>query len=230
MKTIPKDKILIIDEHPITRQGLKALFAEDPGFEVCGEAATTKEALRKVDELKRRVVIVDVTVDNGTGLDLIDRLARHSAQVCVLVFSARDDNIFAERVLRAGAPGYVNKEADRDTLVKAVRCVVDGEVYLNPIISQRLVRGAVKSMDSENKPAVTLLSNRELEIYEMVGRGLGTVRIAKLLHLSPKTIETYYANIKNKLHFQDMTELRYRVIVWVLEQLGGTTKEKATSV
>jgi DNA-binding NarL/FixJ family response regulator len=211
-----KYRVLIVDDHPIVRHGLAELIAHEPDLEVCGEASDTPEALRQVEATQPHVVIVDISLKSGHGIDLIEQVKAKDERIKMLVSSIHDESLFAERALRAGAMGYINKQEATEKVIDAIRQVLRGEIYLSPRMSNRLLHTVVGGERLDQNP-IEGLSNRELEVFEMIGQGLTTKQIAGKLHLSPKTIETHREKIKMKLNLANSTELSHRAVQWVLE-------------
>jgi DNA-binding NarL/FixJ family response regulator len=210
-----KRKVLIVDDHPIVRRGLAELIAMEPDLIVCGEAADMTEAIQQIETNCPDVAIVDMSLKDGHGLELIEHVKANYESVKMLVSSMHDEMLFAERSLRAGALGYIPKHEATETLLDAIRQVLRGEIYLTSRMSNRLMHNIVsKSMDVD---PVKTLSNREVEVFEMIGQGLTTQQIARKLKLSAKTIETHREKIKGKLDLKNSAELNRRAIQWVLE-------------
>jgi DNA-binding NarL/FixJ family response regulator len=210
-------RVLIVDDHPIVRLGLKELISEEPDFEVCGEAENVAEALRQVEAQQPDVVIVDISLDGENGIDLIERVKARFPSVKTLVSSIHDETLFAGRVLRAGAMGYVSKREAIRCIVDALRQVMRGEVYLSSRMASRLLHRAVVGQSLDQDPVETL-SNRELEVFEMIGQGMTTLQIARRLSVSPKTVETHRKKIKMKLSLQNSTQLSRCAFQWVQEK------------
>jgi DNA-binding NarL/FixJ family response regulator len=210
-------RVLIVDDHPVVRRGLAALISEVPDLEVCGEAADAVEALRLVDAEKPDVAVIDISLKDGHGIDLIEQIRCRNPNVRMLVSSMHEETLYAERVLRAGAMGYVNKQETIDRLVEAIRQVLRGEIYLSSQMTERMLHRMVHGNPPEHDPIETL-SNRELEVFELIGQGLTTRKIAALLHLSPKTVETYRENIKTKLNLANATELTRHAVQRALQE------------
>jgi DNA-binding NarL/FixJ family response regulator len=217
-----KHRVLLVDDHPLVRRGLAEVIAREPDMETCGEAADVQEALREVERTHPDVVVVDLTLKTGHGLELIERLKSRDPTIKTLVSSMHDEMLFAERVLRAGAMGYITKQEPPEALIRAIRQVLGGEVYLSPRMTNRLLRRVVTGNPAQEDP-VQGLSNRELEVYEMIGQGLTIQQIAQRLHLSPKTVETHREKIKQKLNLKSSTELNRRAVQWVLERGWSST-------
>lgn len=209
-------KILIVDDHPMLREGLAMRISSQTDLEVCGEAAGEEEALVLVKETKPHLVIVDISLKSGHGIDLIKQIKSRHPKVKMLVVSGYDESLYAERSLRAGALGYLNKQGSNDHLIEAIRTVLDGQRYVSPQMTQRLVGQALGSSD-ETKSPIERLSNRELEVFQLIGQGLTSGAIADRLHLSPHTVDTHRDNIKQKLGAKNAAELSRQAVQWVLE-------------
>lgn len=210
-------RVLIVDDHPIVRQGLSALIDQQQELVLCGEAANVNEALRVLASSRPDLLIVDVSLKGESGIDLIKQIKANERRVKVLVCSIHEDLYFAERALNAGALGYVNKQEATDRLLDAIRTVLDGRVYLAPKMVARLLQRAVGSAAHASDP-VDRLTDRELEIVELIGKALTTSEIAETLHLSPKTVETHREHIKAKLTLRNGAELTRWAVQWVLER------------
>jgi len=209
-------RVLIVDDHPIFRRGIAELINEESDMEVAGEASDPAEAMRQVAELQPEVVVVDLSLQDGHGMDLIEHLSERDDAPKMIVCSMHDESLFAERALRAGAMGYVNKQETTEQLVSAIRSVAAGEVALSPKMTRQLLQNAVGVKADENDP-VRALSNRELEVFERIGEGLTTKQIAARLDLSPKTVEAHREKIKTKLNLPNSAQLSRRAFLWVYE-------------
>lgn len=209
-------RVLIVDDHPVVRRGLAELIADEPDLEICGQAADVQEALRLVDATHPDVVVCDISLQAGNGIELIEQIKARDERVKTLVSSMHDESLFAERALRAGAMGYINKQEPSERVIAAIRGVLSGQVVLSPRMSNRMLQSVVGGETLDQDPIGTL-SNRELEVFELIGQGLTTKKIAGRLHLSPKTIETHREKIKTKLNLGNSTELTRRAVQWVLE-------------
>lgn len=213
----PRTQVLIVDDHPVVRDGLSALLATEPDLEVCGEAEDVAGALALLKTSQPDVAIVDVSLKSGNGVDLVKRIRAHDEAVRVVVWSMYPEELYAERALRAGAQGYVHKGRSTREILTAVRVVLEGKVYLSGDQADRLLRRLVGgSKDSERTP-VACLSDRELEAFEFMGQGRTTEQIAEAMHISSKTVETFRARIKEKLDLDNITELIQRATEWVVE-------------
>ncbi|MGE5243041.1 MAG: response regulator [Betaproteobacteria bacterium] len=208
----PAARILVVDDHPIVRLGIRQMIAAEPQLTICGEADSVQAALQLVKS-KPDLAIVDLSLKDGSGLDLIRLLREAAPDMRVLVLSMHDEALFAERALRAGASGYIMKQEAVDGLIHAIREVLAGRLFVSRHMSQRLLErlGRTASMTGDS---LSSLTDRELEVFEMIGRGLSTAAIADRLRVSTKTIETYRSNMKAKLGLKDATELIRFATTW----------------
>jgi DNA-binding NarL/FixJ family response regulator len=215
-------RIFIVDDHPLIRRGLRQLFEAEPEITVCGEAATIAEGISGIKSSAPDLVIVDISLPDGSGLDLIKRLHAFNPDQLILVSSMHDEKLMAERVLRAGAMGYVSKQETPEYLIDAVNKVLSGKVYLSESITEQvLINRYANTFDMKNHSPIETLSNRELEVFEQIGAGNSTMQIAEHLNLSVKTIETHRTHIKEKLNLSSSPELVRYAIQW---SLGGVYK------
>lgn len=210
-------RIFIVDDHPLVRSGFQQLIAGEPDLTVCCEAGSMAEALQKLALHQPDLAIIDISLPDGNGLDLVRRLRARRPQMRVLVASMHDEELLAERALRAGAMGYINKQEAAEQVVGAIRQILKGKIYASERVTERLLRGVSGHAEAGQHSPVECLSNRELEVFDLIGRGLSTGEIADRMHLSVKTIETYRANIKKKLHLKSAAELSRSAIQWSLE-------------
>lgn len=208
--------VLIVDDHPMIREGLAARISAQPGMTVCGEASGVDEALALLDSAAPDLVIVDLALKSGHGLELIKQIGRQRPGTRILVVSAYEETLFAERALRAGAHGYVNKQEAQQQVIDAIRTVLRGERYLSPAMAQRLVGQAIGGTVAE-PTGIESLTDREIEVFELIGRGRSSRAIAAELRISVHTIETHRENIRRKLHLVNGAELVQRAVQWVLE-------------
>jgi DNA-binding NarL/FixJ family response regulator len=210
-----KKRILIVDDHPIVRDGLVTLINHENDLKVCGEAEEPQQALEAISELKPDVVIVDVTLKGSNGIELTKSIKARFSGLPVIVLSIHDESIYAERALRAGAQGYLMKEVVSERIITAIRTVLSGEVYVSNAMSKRMLRKlAGGKVDTISAP-MDSLSDRELEVFRLIGQGYKVSKIAQRMHLSIKTVETYRARIKEKLSLADADELLQYAIKWV---------------
>lgn len=213
--------VLIIDDHPIVREGLAELINREPDLRVCGQAASGGEALELTEKLQPDLALVDISLDDMNGLQLIKNLKARRRQLRVLVLSMHDESLYAERALRAGAHGYVMKREAPTHVIAAIQKVLAGDVFLSEALSARFMRKLATGADFTDESPVSRLSDRELEVYSHIGQGLKTRQIAAKLNLSVKTIETYREHIKEKLGLGDATELVQSAIKWVHGEHAG---------
>ena len=219
-----KSKVLLVDDHMVVRKGLNLLIAADPFLSVCGEAESAAECMVLLKKLVPDLILTDVSLGNTSGLELVKDIRQINQNVAILVFSIHDEDLYAERALSAGANGYIMKDADSSALLQAVHKVLDGEVYLSPKMTNRMLRKLSGNKDTAQKQlaGIDKLSDRELEVFELIGHGLSTHKIAEKLNLSEKTIETYRAHIKEKFNLDDASELTRAAVYWV--EVGSHTK------
>ena len=211
-------RILIVDDHPATRDGLASRLALEGDLASCGEAADLPGAIQRAEELDPDAIIVDLGLKRGDGLDLVLRLKERGCRAKILVWSWRSEHMYAERALRAGASGYISKDEPTSVIIGALRTVLAGEVYLSPHMMNTIVRRNVAGLDRDtDTDTLNELSNRELEVFQLTGQGFDTVKIAQQLSVSPKTVETYKARIKEKLGLDSGSEMLFRAIRWVIE-------------
>lgn len=194
--------MLIVDDHPMLRRGLAALIRSEPDLRVCGEAATVASALEAIGAYPPDLVIVDLALDGCDGLDLVKIMKLRHPEIPVLVLSMHDEALYAERALRAGARGYVTKQQLDETVLLAIRRVLDGEMYLSGALQSRLSSKYLGGRTLTTDSPLQLLSDRELQVFRRLGEGQSTRQIADALHLSVKTIESHYEHIKQKLGFE----------------------------
>ena len=213
-----KAKILIVDDHPLVRVGLGQLISHEADMEVCGDARDADEALEKVKSLQPNLVVVDISLQQGNGIELTKLLKARYPHIKVLVSSMHDESLFAERALHAGALGYISKQEGTDLVLEAIRRVLGGKIYLSAEMTDQLLhRLGNHRTDVLERPSLESLSDREWEVFEMIGRGMSTRQIAEQLHLSIKTIETHREHIKEKLSLANGAELTRRAVQWVLQ-------------
>lgn len=214
----PRARVLIVDDHPAVREALSMRISRAPDLEICGEAEDTGGALQLVDRKKPDVAIVDIALKTGDGIDLIKRIKSRNGQVRMLVWSMYGENLYAERALRAGAHGYITKEHATDEIVEAIRQVLADKVYLSPAMTDKLLNRSVGAgRKKQSQPTIDVLSDRELEVFRLIGRGIKTADIAAQLHLSMRTIWTYRDRMREKLELRDGAELVRNATQWVLE-------------
>jgi DNA-binding NarL/FixJ family response regulator len=213
-----KKRVLIVDDHPIFRFGLAGLISELPHLEVCGHADSAQTALAAMRELKPDLVLLDLSLRGTNGLELIKLMKSEEPLLPILVVSMHDEAVFGLRSLKAGALGYVMKAEAMDHVADAISRVLRGKIYVSPRLAENLIFKAVQSIEAGNGSPVDVLSDRELEVLQLLGKGHSTRSIADTLHLSVKTIETHRAHIKEKLGFPDSERMVKFAIDWVTQQ------------
>lgn len=213
--TPAKTKILLVDDHPITRQGLRALISQQPHFEVCGEADSAPQAVDLLGKLKPDLVIVDITLKTTNGIELIKNLRAQSPLLRVLVVSMHDENLYAERALRAGAQGYVMKQEASDQIIPALEKILKGELHLSAAVKDKILHRFVNNGGEKPVSAIESLSDREMEVFQLIGNGHSTRQIATRLNLSTKTIDSYREHLKIKLSLTTGSDLVRHAIQWV---------------
>jgi DNA-binding NarL/FixJ family response regulator len=209
-------RLMIVDDHPIVRRGLAELLAREPDIEVCEGADNVADGVTQVEASRPDLVLVDMSLGDSHGIELIAEVSARWPDVKTLVWSMFDEKMFAERAVRAGAMGYVNKKEPIENVLCAIRQVLAGEMYLSPRMTQRLIRRACGAGTSDADPVQTL-SDREMQVFEMIGQAMTTKQIARKLDLSPKTVEAHREKIKTKLNLKNAAELSRRAMLWVLE-------------
>jgi len=209
-------KILIVDDHPSVREGLAMRISLHSDLEVCGEAESEDAAIALVKETAPELVLVDISLRSGHGIELIKRIRKLNPAIRMLVISGFQESLYAERAFRAGANGYLNKQESNEKMIEAIRTVLAGERFLSPEISRRLINQALGATDRTRTP-IDQLTDRELEIFRKIGEGLTTSAIARQLFLSTHTIDTHRENIKRKLAVSTAAELSRTAVQWLLE-------------
>ena len=209
----PKCKVFLVDDHPIVRQGLTLFINREPDLIVSGEADSATAALQAIRAALPDFVVLDISLGGPDGLELLKTLRAKYPNLPVLVLSMHDESIYAERALRAGANGYIMKQETTDKVVSAIRRILGGDVYLSERLTKRMLQQCVNGTISLRDP-LAKLSDRELEVYRLIGAGHGTRQIAEELHVSTKTVESYQAHIKEKLSLRNARELFQHAVEW----------------
>ena len=218
MSTAPATRVFLVDDHPLVREWLTNLISRQPDLIVCGEADGTASALRTLPGATPDVAIVDLSLDGRSGLELIKDLRQLQPQVAVLVLSMHDEMSFAVRVLRAGARGYIMKREVAKQIILAIRRVAEGGVWVSERVSALLAEKAAAGVPAGPEPPITRLSERELEVFRLLGQGQATRQIAGALHVSAKTVQTYCARVKLKFGLVSSTQLLREAIRWHEEE------------
>ena len=208
-----KTKILLVDDHPLVREWLTNLINEETDFEVCGQAGDAREALDLIGKLSPRIAVVDISLEGGSGLELIKDIKAQHPEVAALVLSMHDEALYAERAMRAGAAGYIMKREATGKVLEALRTVLAGGLFfshaVNAQLAQKLVQGG-----GDKPTVVEILSDRELEVFQLLGRGYNTRQISEQLNVGFKTVHAYCARIKEKLNLANINELVFHAVRW----------------
>ncbi len=217
-QNLTKKRILVVDDHPIVRQGLALLINREPDLVVCGEAEEAMGALHVLASARPDVLIVDISLNGPDGLDLLKSIRTTHPTLPVLILSMHDESIYAERALRAGANGYIMKQEATEKVLVAVRRILSGEIYVSDRIANKMLKHYITGAGTLRNSSIADLSDRELEVFRLIGEGHGTRQIADELHLSIKTVESYQAHIKEKLSLRSARELMQHAIQWNMNE------------
>lgn len=209
-----KSKVLLVDDHPLVREWLANLINQQNDLQVCGEAANSSAALEVIGTAQPDIVIVDISLEGGSGIELIKNIKALHPRVMMIVLSMHDEMVYAERALRAGARGYIMKREATRKVLQAIRCVLEGKLYASDRVSAIMAEKFVDGKSSASVSPVERLSDRELEVFQLMGRGMNTRQIADELHISFKTVQAFHARIKDKLNLANATELLREAIRW----------------
>jgi DNA-binding NarL/FixJ family response regulator len=212
--TAGKKKVLVVDDHPIVRQGLTLLINQEADLTVCGVAEEMHSGLRAIQTDRPDIVILDISLTGPDGLETLKNIRINSPHLPVLILSMHDESIYAERALRAGANGYIMKQEATEKVLVALRRILSGEIYVSDRISNNMLQHYVRGANLSEHSSLAELTNRELEVFRLIGDGHGTRQIADVLHLSVKTVESYQAHIKEKLSLRSARELVQHAIQW----------------
>jgi DNA-binding NarL/FixJ family response regulator len=216
----PKCKVFLVDDHPIVRQGLALFIEREPDLMVCGEAEDATSALQAIREAAPDFVILDISLNGPDGLELLKTLRVRYPNLPALILSMHDESVYAERALRAGANGYIMKQEAADKVITAIRHILGGDVYLSDRLTKQMLQQFVNGSISPRDP-LAKLSDRELEVFRLIGAGHGTRQIADEMHVSTKTVESYQAHIKEKLALRNARELVQYAVEWSLNAKGA---------
>ena len=213
-------KVMIVDDHPICRAGLKALLNSDGRLQVVGEASGFREGRELFQQIKPDIMIIDLSLADGSGLQLIKTVRAEDKRVLMLVASMHDDHLFAERALRQGANGYINKAQAADKILEAIQTIIKGDVYLCSEVANQILQRQLQGKTKEACDPVDLLSAREFEVFTRIGQGLSSKKIARQLNVSQKTIDSHREHIKRKLVIDDSSELIQFAVSWKLASMA----------
>ena len=213
-----KHRVFVVDDHPIVRQGLALLIDQEPDLEVCGEAEEAETALAAIAASRPDVLLLDISLPGPDGIDLLKTIRATDPALPVLVLSMHDESMYAERALRAGANGYIMKQEATENVLVALRRILRGEMYVSDRMASTMLRQIASGAGKPGQATISRLSDRELEVFRLIGEGHATRQIAEELHLSVKTVESYQAHIKEKLALQSARDLVQRAIEWKLAE------------
>ncbi|MEO8027929.1 MAG: response regulator transcription factor [Bryobacteraceae bacterium] len=216
-----KSTVFIVDDHPIVRQGLALLINREADLAVCGDAEEAVGALQAVESQRPDIVLVDISLNGPDGLDLLKSIRAKHLRLPVLILSMLDETLYAERALRAGASGYIMKQEATEKVLIAIRRILGGDIYVSDRMSSLIMHHFVSGPADPGESPVAGLTDRELEVFRLIGEGHGTRQIAEALHISIKTVESYQAHIKEKLSLRNARELVQRAVQWTLREIAG---------
>lgn len=210
-----KKSIILVDDHPVMRFGLAQLIASEPDLKVIGEAGCAAEAMDALANVVPDLMIVDISLPDKNGLELIKDARASCPDICILVVSMHDERTYAERVLRAGGRGYIMKEEAAEKLVLAIRAVMDGKVFVSDAISRLLIESFSAGTGGDDREAIHKLSDRELEVFQLLGEGLGSKEIAARIHCSPRTVDAHRVHIREKLALNTGRDVVREAVRWI---------------
>jgi DNA-binding NarL/FixJ family response regulator len=213
-----KKKVLVVDDHPIVRQGLALLINRESDLVVCGEAEDAGAALQAVASMKPDIMVVDISLNGPDGIDLLKDIRTRHPGIPVLILSMHDESVYAERALRAGAQGYIMKQEATEKVLVALRRILAHEIYVSERVANRMLQRYIGSPALDKPSAISDLTDRELEVFRLIGEGHTTRQIAEDLHISIKTVESYQAHIKDKLSLRSARELVQHAIQWAISE------------
>ncbi len=214
-------RILLVDDHPVVRQGLALLINREPDLTVCGDAEEANSALERIETLKPDLVVVDISLSGPDGIDLLKSVRTRDPHLPILILSMLDETIYAERALYAGANGYIMKQEATELVLVAIRRILEGEIYVSNRMASKMLHRFAGGTREEAASPISKLTDRELEVFRLIGEGNGTRQIAEQLHISVKTVESYQAHIKDKLSLKNSRELVQRAIQWNVSQTAS---------
>ena len=216
--TTRQSTVLLVDDHPIVRQGLQQMIDREPDLKVCGEAEEARSAFHAIAALKPDIVVMDISLNGPSGIEILRSVRQTDTGLRVLVLSMHDETVYAERALRAGANGYIMKQEATEKVLVALRRILGGEIYVSDRVANRMLKQFVGRAPSSRQSPVEDLTDRELEVFRLIGEGRGTRQISDELHLSIKTVETYQAHIKEKRGLKNARELVQYAIQWAISE------------
>lgn len=215
---VGKKRVLVVDDHPIVRQGLAMLINREADLMVCAEAEDAPKAMQSIVNAHPDILLLDISLNGPDGLDLLKDVRTHYPELPVLILSMHDESVYAERALRAGAQGYIMKQEATEKVLVAVRRILSHEIYVSERIANRMLQRYIGNRGAGRPSSVADLTDRELEVFRLIGEGHSTRRIAEELHISVKTVESYQAHIKEKLALRSARELVQHAIQWSINE------------
>ena len=221
-RTLLKTKVLVVDEHPMVREWMASFLKRQGDLEMCGEATTAEAALERIETLRPHLVIMELTIGKDFGIELIKDIKARWSSLPVLALSASDETIYAERALRSGALGYVSKAAEPSEIARAIRCVLTGRVYVSDAIACLLLGRFARSPIALPHTEIEWLSDREMEVFELIGAGRSSREIGAQLHIGIKTVDSYKTRLKEKLDLQNARELLQYSVRWLLTKSASS--------
>lgn len=216
-----KKRVLIVDDHPMMRKGLANTVESEPGYEVVLQLERAEQVLEVLEDHELDLLMVDISLPGMNGIELVKNVIFRKPEQKIIVISRHEENLYAERSLRAGAKGYVMKFESAEVILKAVRKVINGGVYISDSVSERMLENSICGNKNPSKTPIETLSDRELEVFELMGKGKSTSEIAEQLHLTKKTIETYRSRTKEKMGFKTSTEMLINAVKWLSIESAG---------
>lgn len=216
--SVTKRRILLVDDHPLTSEGLAAVINREPDLEVCGMACNPAEAISALGRLKPDLMVTDMTMPGRSGIEFLKDVHAMMPELPILVLSMHDEMLFAERALRAGAQGYVMKDAGSAKVREVIRQILNGQSYVSPQMSARLLDAVTGRRPRGSNSPIEKLSDREFEVFRLLGSGKSTKEVARALNLSPKTVDVHRSRIKEKLQLKDASSLIHHAVRWVETQ------------
>jgi DNA-binding NarL/FixJ family response regulator len=218
MNETAKTRVFVVDDHPIVRQGLALLINREHDLVVCGEAEEMQAAMREIPATRPDIVVVDISLNGPDGLELLKTIRTRHPHLPVLILSIHDESIYAERALRAGANGYIMKQEATEKVLEALRRIVNREIYVSDRVANKMLQQYIGGSTVAQRSPVADLTDRELEVFRLIGGGHSTRQIAEQLRLSVKTVESYQAHIKEKLSLRSARELMQHAIQWSISE------------
>jgi DNA-binding NarL/FixJ family response regulator len=216
-------QILVVDDHPMMRKGLVSALESEPGYEVVVQLDRAEDVLMVLDDYQLDLIVADVSLPGMNGIELVKNVLFQKPDMKIVVVSRHDEALYAERALRAGAKGYIMKYESSDTLLAAIRKIFNGGIYISDDMNKKLLMGMMQGKKEINESPIQVLSDRELEVFELIGQGKSSAEISKQLHLAAKTIETYRSRIKDKLGYKNATEMMFQAIKWIENENSSRT-------